>query len=124
MILMPSLVIDYHILVETILRNEMNVYTYTHSSSQRLKAGKVLHIAKSGRLILRAERDVKAGQLLVDKDNRRVARSVELFGPVATPFLSAAPLTDRVKRYVGSELFLQGDRRFEGQKEDRRRRNR
>lgn len=70
------------------------------------KIGVVLHLAKSGRLIVKASvADVKVGTILYDAKGRRVAKVAEVFGPVKEPYLSCIPLTDRVKKLEGQEIY-------------------
>ena len=73
--------------------------------------GEVMHLAKSGRLIVKlnaAGASVKAGELLVDGSGKRVGKVAELIGPVSTPYASVIPMTDRTSRLVGSKIFSGG----------------
>ncbi|MDP6640889.1 MAG: Gar1/Naf1 family protein [Nitrososphaerales archaeon] len=65
---------------------------------------KVLHLARSGRLILQANEDFKANTILFDDKERKVAKVIEVFGPIKSPYISATPLTDRTKRIVGQNV--------------------
>ena len=70
------------------------------------KVGVVLHLAKSGRLIVKAAAsDIKVGTILYDSKGRRVAKVAEVFGQVKEPYLSCIPLTDRVKKLEGGEVY-------------------
>jgi len=70
------------------------------------KVGVVLHLAKSGRLIVKANvTDIKIGTILYDARGKRVAKVAEVFGPVKEPYLSCIPLTDRVKKLEGEEVY-------------------
>jgi RNA-binding protein len=76
---------------------------------QTNEVGEILHLAKSGRLIVKlnaagAER-IKAGELLIDGSGRKVGRVAELLGPVKTPYASVITMTDRTSRLVGSKVF-------------------
>jgi RNA-binding protein len=76
---------------------------------QTNEIGEILHLAKSGRLIVklntkRAEQ-IKPGELLIDGSGRRVGKVAELLGPVKTPYASVIPMTDRTSRLVGSKVF-------------------
>ena len=62
------------------------------------EVGEVLHIANSGRVIVRLSREIKEGQILCDKNNQKIGRVTELIGPVKNPFASAIPLTNNFKR--------------------------
>ena len=72
--------------------------------------GEVMHLAKSGRLIVRINKNTLArpGELLVDENGKRIGRIAELMGPTAAPFASVIPMTDRVTRLVGSKVSSGG----------------
>ena len=48
---------------------------------------------------------MRDGSILVDKEGRRICKVIETIGPAVSPDLSAQPLTDRVERVMGQELF-------------------
>ena len=77
--------------------------------TQTNEVGEILHVAKSGRLIVKLNAEgakrVKAGELLVDGSGRKVGRVAELLGPVKTPYASVITMTDRTNRLVGSKVF-------------------
>ncbi|MDA4111870.1 MAG: Gar1/Naf1 family protein [Thaumarchaeota archaeon] len=70
------------------------------------EAGTVLHLAKSGRLIIKANSAIREGTVLVDEKGRSSGKVMEIIGPVSSPYLSAQPFTDRVERLVGTKLFV------------------
>jgi RNA-binding protein len=73
--------------------------------------GEVMHLAKSGRLIVRlnpAAAGIRAGELLVDGSGKRVGRISELIGPVNAPYASVIPMTDRTGRLAGVKVFSGG----------------
>jgi len=81
-------------------------------SAQTDEVGEILHLAKSGRLIVKlntagAER-IKPGELLIDGSGRRVGKVAEFLGPVKTPYASVITMTDRTSRLVGSKVFSGG----------------
>ncbi len=72
----------------------------------RIEIGEVLHISKSGRIIIKSKiKSIDISTTLIDEKGRKVARVVELIGSVNSPYISAIPLTDRSKRYVGAMLY-------------------
>ncbi|MDQ3872641.1 MAG: Gar1/Naf1 family protein [Thermoproteota archaeon] len=75
-------------------------------------AGEVLHLARSGRLIVRLNAPsadpIKPGELLIDAAGKRIGRVVELLGPVSMPYASVIPMTDRTSRLIGSKVFRGG----------------
>jgi len=93
--------------------------TEAYDSKQKLFAntevgeiGEVMHLAKSGRLIVRLNAagatSIKPGEVLIDSAGRRVGRIAELIGPVAAPYASVIPMTDRTARLAGSKVFAGG----------------
>ncbi|GBC74654.1 MULTISPECIES: H/ACA ribonucleoprotein complex subunit GAR1 [Candidatus Nitrosocaldus] len=78
---------------------------------EKIEVGEVLHVARSGRMIIKSSiSDVAVlsrGTILVDAKGRSVAKLIELIGPVQSPYISAMPLTDRVKKYVGATLYVE-----------------
>ncbi|HEX5892386.1 MAG TPA: Gar1/Naf1 family protein [Nitrososphaeraceae archaeon] len=73
--------------------------------------GEVMHLSKSGRLIVRLQKDskqIKSGQLLVDANGKRIGKVIEVIGPVNAPYASVAPLTDRIKKIIGTNVFNGG----------------
>ena len=84
--------------------------------------GEVLHLASSGRVIIRLSRTVQDGQLLVDDAGRKIAKVSEMIGPVDAPYASATPLTNNIEKYIGKKIFMGEEtpairpRRFKGRK--------
>ncbi len=74
--------------------------------SVKMMVGEILHQAKSGRLIIKLVKEVKVGDILVDEKGKRVAKVMEIIGPVKSPYASATPLTDRVSKYIGSKVHV------------------
>ena len=64
-----------------------------------------MHLANSGRVIVRLSKEIKEGQVLCDKDNQKIGRVTELIGPVKSPFASAIPLTNNLKKISGTKVF-------------------
>lgn len=69
------------------------------------EVGEILHLAGSGRVIVQLSEKVVEGQLLCDEKGTRIAKVMELIGPVRRPFASATPLTNNVKKYIGKNIF-------------------
>ncbi|HXQ91519.1 MAG TPA: Gar1/Naf1 family protein [Nitrososphaerales archaeon] len=70
------------------------------------EAGTVLHLARSGRLIVKASSPSREGTILVDDKGRRAGKVLELIGPVDAPYLSVQPFTERIERIVGTKLYI------------------
>ena len=64
-----------------------------------------MHIANSGRVIVRLSKEIKEGQVLCDKNNQKIGRVTELIGPIKNPFASAIPLTNNLKKISGVKVF-------------------
>ena len=69
------------------------------------EVGEILHLANSGRVIVRLKKTVEEGQILCDEKSAKVAKVTEMIGPVAQPYASAIPLTNNVKKYTGKKVF-------------------
>jgi len=64
-----------------------------------------LHLANSGRVIVRLSKTVTQDQILCDEKSTKVAKVTELIGPVAKPYASAISLTNNIKKFVGKKMF-------------------
>ena len=69
------------------------------------EVGEILHLASSGRVIVRLSKIVLQDQILCDEKSTKVAKVTELIGPVAKPYASAISLTDNIKKFVGKKMF-------------------
>ena len=69
------------------------------------EVGEILHLARSGRVIVRLSKVVAQDQILCDESSTKVAKVTELIGPVAKPYASAISLTNNIKRFVGKKMF-------------------
>jgi len=69
------------------------------------EVGEIMHLAKSGRVIVRLLQTVEEGQILCDKNSGKIAKVMELIGPVAKPYASAIPLTKNIRKYTGKKIF-------------------
>ncbi len=84
--------------------------------------GEVLHLASSGRVIIRLTKELRDGQLLVDVSGIKIAKVSEMIGPVNAPYASATPLTNNIEKYVGKKIFMLEEtpatrpKRFRGRK--------
>ncbi len=64
-----------------------------------------MHLAGSGRVIIQLSNKLVEGQILCDEKGTRIAKVMELIGPVKRPFASATPLTNNIKKYIGKSVF-------------------
>ena len=70
------------------------------------QVGTLLHLAKSGRLIVRLSQEVRPGVFVFDQGNRKLGRVVELIGPVKSPYASVAMVSSRVGK-PGDPVFVE-----------------
>ncbi len=81
-----------------------------------------MHLAKSGRVIVQLTKLVEEGQILCDKKSSKVAKVMEMIGPVANPYASATPLTNNIEKYTGKKVFALDIAPAKKQKKFRRKR--
>jgi len=86
------------------------------------EVGEILHLATSGRVIVRLSKTVLQDQILCDEKSTKVARVTELIGPVAKPYASAISLTNNIKKFVGKKMFAFDIPSAKKHKENRRKR--
>jgi len=65
-----------------------------------------MHIASSGRVIVKLSQDTNHEKILCDDKGVRLARISELIGPVSKPYASAISLTNNIKKFVGKKVFV------------------
>lgn len=68
--------------------------------------GTVLHVAGSGRLIVKLSGAASEGDVLCDSKGTKIARIREVIGPVGAPYASAEILTNNIKRHLGTVVGL------------------
>ena len=81
-----------------------------------------MHLASSGRVIVQLTKLVEEGQILCDEKSGKVAKVMELIGPVKKPYASATPLTNNIKKYTGKKVFAIENSPAKKQKKFRRKR--
>ena len=81
-----------------------------------------MHLATSGRVIVRLSKIVTQDQILCDEKSTKVAKVTELIGPVAKPYASAISLTNNIKKFVGKKMFTFDIPTAKKHKENRRKR--
>ncbi|MEM3437300.1 MAG: Gar1/Naf1 family protein [Nitrososphaerales archaeon] len=70
------------------------------------EVGTVMHLAKSGRLIIKVDKWLKPGTILFDSKGRKLAKVTELIGPIKSPYATAIPLTERIERVIGTKVLI------------------
>ncbi len=64
-----------------------------------------MHIAKSGRLIIKCESVTSANSFIFDKRGNKIAKIQEIFGPINSPYISAITLSEKAKRVIGKKVY-------------------
>jgi len=70
------------------------------------EVGEIMHLAGSGRVIVQLSKELVEGQILCDTKGIRVAKVMELIGPIKRPFASATPLTNSINKFIGKRVFI------------------
>ena len=64
-----------------------------------------MHLANSGRVMVRLSTSLPYGQILCDEKSVRFAKVTGMSGPVAKTYASAISLTNSIKKFVGKKRF-------------------
>jgi len=80
-----------------------------------------MHLAGSGRVIIQLSNKLVEGQILCDEKGTKVAKVMELIGPVSRPYASATPLTNNIKKFIGKSVFASEEAPVSTPKKFRRR---
>jgi len=80
-----------------------------------------MHLAGSGRVIIQLSNKLVEGQILCDEKGTKVAKVMELIGPVRRPYASATPLTNNIKKFIGKSVFASEESPVSTPKKFRRR---
>ena len=78
--------------------------------------GEVLHMAKSGRLIVKmsaptGEKKV-IGLPVVDSTGKQIGKIQEIFGPVVSPYASVQPSREKLTSIIGTKVFVADEASF------------
>ncbi|MGI0097043.1 MAG: H/ACA ribonucleoprotein complex subunit GAR1 [Nitrosopumilaceae archaeon] len=87
------------------------------------EVGEIMHLANSGRVIIRLSKTLEEGQIICDEKSSKIAKVTEMIGPIGKPYASAIPLTNNVKKYVGKKVFALVSSPVKKYKKLRRKRN-
>jgi RNA-binding protein len=68
--------------------------------------GTILHLAKSGRMIIRVKEKLEPGTLLIDANEKKVGKVVEMIGAVGSPYASAIPLNSNTTNIAGVKVGI------------------
>jgi RNA-binding protein len=78
--------------------------------------GEVLHMAKSGRLIVKisaatGEKKVM-GTPVIDLTGKQIGKIQEIFGPVVSPYASVQPSREKLTSIIGTKVFITDEASF------------
>lgn len=65
-----------------------------------------MHLAGSGRVIIRLKRPLDEGNFVCDETGRKIAKVTELIGPVSSPYASAISMTNNIKKFAGKKVYF------------------
>lgn len=68
--------------------------------------GKILHLARSGRLVIQLRTIAFEGQIIIDNQNTKIGRIMEIIGSVDKPYASVQPLMKITKHHLGKEVGI------------------
>jgi RNA-binding protein len=72
------------------------------------KIGEILHMAKSGRLIVKVDEQIShklLGQVLIDEKGTKIGKIIELIGSVKSPYASVITTIDSKYSVGGGKVF-------------------
>ncbi len=84
--------------------------------------GEIIHLAASGRVIIRLKGILDEGDFVCDETGRRIARVTELIGPVASPYASAISMTNNMRKLGGKKVYYLNEPAIKHQRTRKRKR--
>ena len=79
---------------------------FCEGESELQRLGHVLHVSSSQNLILRAEATPKIGSRVVDENLKSIGTILDVFGPVASPYISVKPVISKLQDSIGITLYM------------------
>jgi RNA-binding protein len=70
------------------------------------EVGEIIHIAKSGRLIVKINEQMRIGSKLINNKGNDIAKVIDIIGPTYSPYASAILLTDRVNKLINTKVYI------------------
>ena len=67
--------------------------------------GTAIHVAKSGRLVIKAKGDIRTGEFVFDERGNQVGKVLEVIGPTRSPYLTVIPANEQSKRVIGRLVY-------------------
>jgi len=56
-------------------------------------------------VIIQLHSKLAEAQILCDETGTKIAKVMELIGPIKRPFASATPLTNNIEKFIGRSVF-------------------
>jgi RNA-binding protein len=78
--------------------------------------GQILHLTKSGRLIVKisaatGEKKI-IGTPVIDSTGKQIGKIQEIFGPVVSPYASIQPSREKLTSIIGTKVFIADETSF------------
>lgn len=78
--------------------------------------GEALHMARSGRLIVKMSAATSEKKLIgmpvMDSTRKQIGKIQEIFGPVVSPYASVQPSREKLTSIIGTKVFLADEASF------------
>jgi len=81
-----------------------------------------MHLAGSGRVIIRLRRPLEEGNFVCDETGRKIAKVTELIGPVSSPYASAISMTNNIRKLAGKKVYFSNEPAMKYEKTRKRKR--
>lgn len=81
------------------------------------RLGQVLHVSRSGNIILRIKNVPKIGTTVVDENLKSIGKVVDVFGPVSSPYASVKPAVGEIEKLTDEILYVRQSKRKRGKQE-------
>ena len=81
-----------------------------------------MHLAGSGRVIIRLKKLLDEGDFVCDETGRRIAKVTELIGPVSSPYASAISMTNNIRKLAGKKVYFSDEPAMRYEKTRKRKR--
>ncbi len=78
------------------------------------EAGRIIHYTNSRSYVIEAKAKILPQTLLYDSSGNRIAKVVDLIGPINRPFIVAKPLIVKPRKMVKATLYIWKEKRRKG----------
>ena len=70
------------------------------------KLGRVINLAPSRNLVVKAEKAPKIGSAVVDESLKTIGKVFDVIGPVTSPYAVVRPAVKEPEKLAGKQLYL------------------